>query len=402
MAESVIKHRFLWEYFIVDTERWLDTLAGEGLHIKSIDLARSRFEFMRGKPRLYRYCFSFQKFPSEAAGRENFLKKNGWERVYRSGRWSLYRTRQQNEIGILPNRRGIYLRNNSLLLLYNIFSFILLLGLFLGTLALLQATVPSADVRFFRRFLSLILVFAVLIVGNFLIFLRLTAANNAILEEFSSAINPEYAIYHHFLRSGTFESWLEKLLIQGGDIVRGFRPLWLIAPDRFTRFLEKQEAAGIHLYRIGNLSGVLYFVHGNPRRMKYQVVSGSRSTLEDTRRFLEDGWNIAYSSPGQLWKIMLLAREYEDAPPLLFKTVREYRSNARGIAAHQLLIALTLFLFALLAAAFGLRSPGAGVPLFAAALLFVICVWMLCTILFYLLRVRKNAAAFPSEARRGR
>ncbi|HEX3027009.1 MAG TPA: DUF2812 domain-containing protein [Clostridia bacterium] len=355
MSGLIVKYRPFWSFLVQDTEKWLETLAGRGLHIKSVDFKKNKFVFFEGEPVRCKYRFSYNKFETKRPQKENTLSKNGWEKLASYDKWVLYKTQNTNELNVIPNRRGIYLRNNSLLLIYNVVSFIILLSAFIVSFTLLIFLSPNrTDSSFFNGIFVIVLIFAVLIVANFLIFLRLSFTNSKILEEFGSSLNPQYAIYKHFIKHKTFEDWLEKLLVKEGDIVKVFRPFWIFSPDKFENWLETMEARGMNFYKIGKPDFLIYFIRGNTRKMKYCLVGNDKANLDDTKMLLESDWNIVYSTTGQFGKFVLISKSYEGKKPGLFRRQADYRANAYRIIFDYaaLVLALLVILALYLVAAF--------------------------------------------------
>lgn len=397
MATTVVKHRAGWKYFIVDTERWLDSLAAEGLHISEIDFSGNHFVFTLGEAEKCRHCFSYKKYPGSSvtdAKTEEVLEKHGWRKLCHDERWSLYKTVNTSELNVLPNRRGIYLRNNSLLLIYNILSFVLLLAALGGCFA--YFAFGSADNRFdesfFRHAVMLAVLFGLLVLLNFLVFLKLSGSNKKIIEDFGASINPEYALYRHFVRNFTFEKWLEKLLVKEGDIIRMFHPIWLTAPDKFEDWLSRHEAEGLNYYKTGRAGCMQFFTKGTPRGVKYAIVNNRISDLDETRRFLEDDWKILYYTPGQIGKYMLLAKSYSqgEEPPLFFSDGAQLKTNARVITLKYLLFLSFLFIadalwFILNYYLFRLSFGG-----FIALAVLLITLYAVARLIFYYLRVCRS------------
>lgn len=368
MSEPLARYRPLWSFFILSTEKWLGALSAAGLELAALDF-RGHFMFRRAQPRPCRYCFFFAKFDAPQS-RKTHMGEHGWEEVSHSGRWRLFRAAGKAEN--MPNRRGLYLRNNSLLYLYAIVSSLfLLLAFAVSFLVFLSfARRDASDRLFFRGSTALIGLFAALLLGNFSLFMHLSVGNNRILEEPGAAGKP-VRVYRQYLKNKTFERWLEKLLIREGDIVLRFRPLWILLPRRLEKWLERREAAGFNLYKVGSAGMLFYFVKASPRAMCYSVVN---SEGEDISLALAAGWNVAFSTSGQpewFGRTVLFCRpRAEAAPPAPFSTQRAFMSNAlrltlRGVASLSALFVLSLLLLAGLLYAGAARGAvfGAGIAM---------------------------------------
>lgn len=307
-----------------------------GLHLCDLD-AHGRFIFTPGQPTKYRYCFSYSKFEN---GRDiKHADVAGWENIAHFDKWNVYRTENDYTNKAMPNRRGLYLRNNALLCLYALVSSIVLLLLLGVTFSyFLLYLHPMTDEVFFRRAVVIIGIFALLLLCNFILFLFMTTANSLVLEEPTDAIMPEIA-YRQFLARKTFEKWLEKLLIRDGDIIKRIRPLWMMTPRALEKWLVKMETRGLNLYRIHNTGMLFYFVKNAPRKIKYCIVSNNSGKIA---RCLADGWQIVYSTSGKsdnLGRIVIISHDYTDGPePSPFDNEKEYMINAAHISFRYIVV----------------------------------------------------------------
>lgn len=330
MSDRVVRRRFLWSLFIQNTENWLGRMSMSGLHLCGID-THSRFIFVTGEPVKYKYCFSYSKFENSSEIKQT--KASGWENVARFDKWNVYRTTNADNKQAMPNRRGIYLRNNSLLCLYALVSSIVLLLLFGMTFGyFLLYLHPTTDEIFFRRAVVIIGIFALLLLCNFILFLFMTAANSLVLEEPTDAIVPEIA-YRQFLARKTFEKWLEKLLIRDGDIIKRIRPLWIMTPRSLEKWLVKMEMQGLNLYKVHNNGMMFYFIKNAPRKVKYCVISNNSGKIA---RCIADGWQVVYSTSGKgdnFGRLVIISHDYTDGTePSPFDNEKEYVVNAAHIS----------------------------------------------------------------------
>lgn len=344
MSDTVVRYRPFWSLSILWTERWLDNMSLSGLHLCDLNF-HGRFVFKTGKPQNYRYCFVYTKFEDK----RNVKKTaKGWEKIAHHDKWSVFRSSGDPSQNPAPNRRGLYLRNNSLLCLYALISSIILLaalGLVFGLFAFKsRADLPNDD--FFRRAVAIIGVFALLILCNFLVFLFMTSANSRILEQPGSVEAHENA-YRQFVSYKTFERWLEKLLIKEGDITKRLKIMWLMTPRGLENWLARMEHKGLNLYKIGKSGAVFYFTKGSPRSVRYCVINSEGGNLEQCEK---DGWRVVYSSVGKIGRffhIAVLARQNAEEAVLPFNSEKEYVSSAAHIMLKFTLlyfIFLTLFI----------------------------------------------------------
>lgn len=341
MSDIEVRHRLFWSFFILETEKWLGGMSSSGLHLHSANF-NGNFCFEKSSPQNYRYCFTYNKFTASGM--------NGWKEVSNSGNWHIYRSPADDK-NAMPNRRGLYLHHNSLLCLYAILSSIGLLLLFALTFGLFCffTSKEAFGDGFFHGAIGIIGIFALLLLMNFAMFLRMTVANNRILEEPGRAVAPQKA-YRQFLVHKTFEGWLEKLLIREGDIIKKFRPLWILSPHRFENWLSSMEKKGFNVYKVHKSGIMFYFIKTAPRDLSFCIVN---SEGEDVIEFLKEGWKIVYSSGDFLFlgRVLILSKEHEDENfSVPFLTEKEYIGNAarimlRCISSIFILLILTLTAF---------------------------------------------------------
>lgn len=364
MSDIEVRHRLFWSFFILETEKWLGGMSSSGLHLCGLNFNGS-FKFKREEPKDYRYCFTYNKF--EASGGKN--KKSGWDEVFRNEKWRVFRSPADDK-SAMPNRRGLYLRNNSLLCLYALLSSLGLLLIFALTFGIFTCF-SDKEYRgdeFYHGAIGIIGIFAVLLLINFVVFLRMTVANSRILEEPELAKAPQQA-YHQFLMHKTFEDWLEKLLIRGGDIIKRFRPFWVLSPHSFEKWLASMEEKGYNVYKVHKTGLIFYFIKNAPKKLNYCIVN---SEGEDISHFLNSGWKIVYSSSGFLFlgRIIILSKEFEEgALTVPFLSEREYIGNAARIMLRcisSIFVLLILSLTAFFALAF-FKANEIGIYLAGAA-----------------------------------
>jgi hypothetical protein len=388
MSDTVVRHRPFWSVFILGTEKWLGDMSSSGLHLCGLNF-HGKFQFNVGKPQKHKYCFVYTKFEGTKGGAKS--SRYGWEKIAHHDKWSIYRSTGEVQKA-MPNRRGLYLRNNSLLCLYALLSSIVLLaalGTVFGIFALISRDTASND-DFFRKAIVIIGVFAILILCNFVLFLSMTSANNRILEEPCDVIAPVNA-YKQFLNHKTFETWLEKLLIKDGDIIKRFRSLWLMTPRGLETWLSRMEQRGFNVYKVHKSGALFYFTKGTPRNVRYCVINSEGGNIA---RCIEGGWQVVYSTAGLFGKfghIAVLSRAYEDEPPLPFKSEKEYVSNAARIMAKFILF-YAVFLILLIVVFFALvyfSASQAGIWVAGAAV--GICTLLIVRLLLYFANTVKIA-----------
>lgn len=326
MAEYLVKHRLLWSLRILGTEKWLGEMASSGYILENLDF-RGRFEFKQDSKKFKRFCFTYNKFAPAGNYRNN---ADGWDNDFRKNNWNLYTT-EEAEPKTIPNRRGLFLRNNSLLCLYAFISSILLLLIMALSLSgFLVDLDRSSYESFFRNSVAIIALFAVVLIANFIFYLSLSSANSHLLEREYDKVLPVKA-YRQFISYKTFETWLEKLLIKDGDIVKRFYPIWLSTPHGVEKRLERMESRGYNAYKIHKSGLLVYFTKGKPRKISYYVISGDSSLIT---RCIEDGWQVVYSGEATFVKasdIAVISRQYEDKPLNPFEDPKETVSNAERL-----------------------------------------------------------------------
>ena len=381
MSDTVVRRRPFWSFFILGTEKWLGGMSSSGLHLCNLNF-RGNFRFKTGEPQKYRYCFTYQKF--EGSPCRSKPNKYNWERLAQHDKWSIYKSTKDTKQSAMPNRRGLYLRNNSLLCLYAFISSIVLLaalGIVFGVFTFFSSNAASNE-DFFRQAIIIIGVFVILLLSNFVLFLFLTSANSRILEESGEAVPPEYA-YRQFISHKTFEEWLEKLLIKDGDIFKRFRPLWFISPRGFENWLSRMERHGLNVYKVHKSGALFYFIKSSPRKIRYCVIS---SEGDGVSQFIENGWQVVYSTVGhygRFGRIAVISQAFEDKMPNPFKSEKESISNAARIMS-KFFISYLIALIVLIAVIFVLVYFGASsAGIWAVGIAASVCALFIVRILLY-------------------
>lgn len=384
MAETVVRYRLFWSILIIRTEKWLGGMSSSGFHLCGLNF-KGAFRFKPGKPKSCRYQFAYTKFE----GKKCSVKPKGyeWEKIAERGRWSLYRCEKESRPVAAPNRRGLYLRNNSLLCLYASLSSLLLLaafGLVFWQTVYLGSGNSTSD-EYFHKALATVGVFGLLLLANFVLFLALTSANNRVLELPGEAAASENA-YRQFLNHKTFEAWLEKLLIKEGDITKRFRPLLLMSPRELENWLCRMEKHGYNVYKVHPSGAVFYFIKGAERSIRYCVVNYENRGISE---YLENGWQIVFTTTGRIGgfsRLALLSQSFEEDPVLPFNSEKEYISNAARIMLKYMVFYFVLLVF-FMAVLFGtvLCKTAVGLTLLPVAFS-VICIVLIIKMLVYFTR----------------
>lgn len=389
MSDIVVRHRLFWSLSILGTEKWLDEMASSGLVLCGLNF-HGRFKFKRMKPQNCRFCFSYNKYINSSHEK---LSKD-WEKVARRKRWTVYKTENCSP-KILPNKRGLYLHNNSLLCLYAFLSSLILLLILAFTFSFYSMHHNFASYgSFIRTTVTLIGVFAIVILGNFVLYLTLTSANSHILENGYDTKLP-IKEYHRFISSKTFEDWLEKLLIKDGDIFKRIHVIWFFTPKEIEKWLAKMQAKGYSVYKIHKSGTMFYFTKGVPKKTAYAVITGESANIASC---IENGWQVVFSGAGLFGKsrnIAVVSCPYKDKRPLPFSNEKQTTMNAaRILEKYTILYSVCLMIFIALISIFVyLRAQMPLLTIAAAAI--VICVILLIRMIVYFARtVLKAKKAF--------
>lgn len=377
MAETVVRHRPFWSISILKTEKWLGGMSSSGFHLCSLNF-KGTFRFKVGKPQKCKYCFVYTKFEGPQINvKSNKQGCRDWEKVAQHDKWGIYKNTKGKQQSPMPNRQGLYLHNNSRLCLYAILSSVVLLVALATVFELFvylgHQSISNDD--YFRRAVAIVGVFALLLLGNFVLFLTMTLANNRILEEPGDAVTSENA-YWQFLRHKTFEVWLEKLLIKDGDIRKKFRPFWFISPRRLENWLSRMESRGLNIYKVHKSGTLFYFIKGAPRSIKYCMINCEGGNIS---QYIENGWQVVYLSAGRFGLfggIAVFSQVFESEIELPFKSEKDYVSNAARI-----MLKFVIFYFILLLVLMGVLFPLVYFKAAGAIILIVGAVAAACTLL---------------------
>lgn len=368
MSECLVKHRLLWSFRILGTEKWLGEMAMSGYILENLNFW-GKFVFKKSSKKNCRYCFTYNKFkPTEKCRNDAEI----WHKDFHRNNWNLYTT-EEDKPKTIPNRRGLFLRNNSRLCLYAFLSSVLLILLMALSLSgFIFDLDRSSYESFFRDSVAVIALFGVVLIANFIFYLSLSSVNSRLLKQEYDKVLPIKA-YRQFISYKTFETWLEKLLIKDGDIVKRFHSLWLSTPSGLEKWLEKMESRGYNAYKIHKSGFMVYFTKGKPRNISYCVISGDTSLVA---RCIEDGWQVVYSAEaifGKTHDIEIIARQYDEEPVNPFEDPKEIISNAeRLFEKYVISYSSILIIFVALLSVFAFLR----VPIFAINA--VICAIVVC------------------------
>jgi hypothetical protein len=377
MADIVVRYRPFWSFFILSTEKWLGRMSSSGLHFYKMNL-HGIFYFKTGNPQNIRYCFSYTKF--EGGKLKKKSPKSGWDKIFQCDKWSVYKSAKSAANADLPNRRGLYLHNNSLLCLYAFLSSIVLLaalGIAFGLFAFSSRN-EIANGEFYKTAFLIIGIFALLLIVNFIFFLSMASANSRILEEPKEAIASEKA-YRQFISHNTFERWLEKLLIKDGDISKKILPLWFMSPRKFEREISDMERRGLNIYKVHKSGMMFYFTKGTPRNVKYCVVSN----VSSVSNFIGKGWRVIYSSGKKFVNIAVIAKTFETEPPEVFESEKGYIVNAARITARFTLSYFILLILAITIMLALASVKAASVWIILSGIVVALCTLFIVRILLY-------------------
>ena len=378
MADIVARYRPFWSFFILDTEKWLGRMSSSGLHFCNMNL-HGTFYFKVGNPQNNKYYFSYSKFEDKTSSKRH--TKSDWDKIYQYDKWSVYKSTKDAKKNDMPNRRGLYLHNNSLLCLYAFLSSILLLaalGVVFGLFAFLARN-DIANGSFYSRAFVIIGVFAVALIGNFMFFLSMSATNSRILEEPKDTAASEKA-YRQFINHKTFETWLEKLLIKDGDISKKLLPLWFMSPRSFENKITVMEQRGLNVYKVHKSGMLFYFTKSAPRNAKYYVINGGDGNISS---FIKDGWQVVYSSGKIFGNIAVVSKTFEGNPPEAFKSERGYIVNAAHITARFTLMYLILLVLAITILLILASIKTANIWIWLAGIAAALCTLLIVRILLY-------------------
>lgn len=288
MPDNVVRHRPFWSFSIIMTEKWLGEMASSGLIFVSTDF-KGKFVFEVSKPQKLNFCFVYNKFDSSSKHSKSAKKE--WQRIAHKQKWGLYQSISGTNKN-LPNRRGLFLRNNSLLCLYAFTTSAILLVLMMCSFFGISINRQDADYETnFRLIILTIGIFAIIILLNFIFYLNMASANRNILKNEYDDKLPNKA-YKNFINSKTFEKWLEKMLIKEGDITKCIRIIWLFTPTQIEKWLMKMQSYGYNFYKLSKRGIVFYFTKGVSKKLSYRVVSGESEIIEDC---MKKGWQVVFS-----------------------------------------------------------------------------------------------------------
>lgn len=89
------KFKPCWSYDVVNTERWLASMAKQGYDLIRFNRLTRCFYFQQGESLTATYQIHFDKLPNQALSKG--LLNSGWTKVLQSGKWVFTRNELQSE-----------------------------------------------------------------------------------------------------------------------------------------------------------------------------------------------------------------------------------------------------------------------------------------------------------------
>lgn len=109
---------------------------------------------------------------------------------------------------------------------------------------------------------------------------------------------------------------------------------WQYEPDKLEEWLERMEAQGYNLLRVGRLGITFYFTKGNKRKVSY--CAEYYNIPNESVFFLhkENGWKYIYSTKPNWQKWIIWAKEYSDGEekPQIYSEKETHLKAARKLS----------------------------------------------------------------------
>ncbi|WP_461204746.1 DUF2812 domain-containing protein [Clostridium sp. DL1XJH146] len=325
--------RLFWSYDIQKTEQWLSEMSSRGYHLEKVDFNLRIFKFKVGTPKKCIYRIAYSKKRESLSLR---LENNCWKEVTFNRHWVfLVNENEEWQISFYSSREGILKRNKTIMnitgAILTIFAMIqlptyIVLGLY---------TIPlfnDKDVEVYTSNGERIGEFIFLGVLFFCVFtfIKLLRDNKKLVSE--NVIN-NASTSHSFLKT-IKDVERRKKDDKKGKIIRKIRLGWQYSPDKLEKWLENMEKQGFNLIEINKIGNSFYFEKGEIRKISYVADYQNRTNDDYYEIHRQTGWNVFFTSPFNLTKWTLWAKEYDDGEekPVLYSTKKERIKQARKMA----------------------------------------------------------------------
>jgi hypothetical protein len=298
--------RPFWSYDVIRTENWLKAMSRMGCHLVKLNAAARLFTFEEGEPKTFTYHLCFHKKPDLPAA-DNRLAGNGWPCVFAAGGYLICRTADDAPAGagdyagfLKKNRRVQRAAGVALLCLICLCPAILY-------------PLPFILIFGFINVPLIVLLCAGLLALCWLIctYFKLRGTNKAL----EPLCRVKTNIYFKATRIDFLSENEETILLNNKQLVQRSKLYWRYFPCKTEQWLEKMEAEGFHLYRMGGLGIRFYFYKGCAEKTKFVV---DYKTIADDRYFSQaedNGWRLIFKPVTGFMAITVWAHRYNAGGP---------------------------------------------------------------------------------------
>lgn len=344
MNEKKTVFRPFWSYDVAATEDWISHMARRGWMLSCVHFPLRRFSFHQGTPCEKEFFITYQKGQGDFLSQS--LKQAGYEKIAGNKDYQvLVHGGEPSEIR--PDYSGFYEKNRTLKFWSGLLALLVFFLLWMPNMLMTGLRFGSS-----YGFTAAWLVQTALLLWLAGTFFALWFFNHSLERRLSGTPGPGVAGGEDM---GITRERERELRRQKKRAVR-LKLAWMYAPDKMEQWLEKMEASGFQLYRVGTLGSLFYFIKGAPRKMKYAADYQSKTMPQYFEMNRAAGWQTVFTSVFQTQAIILWRHAYTDEIPEFYSDYETKRNAAKQfVKTYGVMLLAVGALYALMA---GVRLSG--------------------------------------------
>lgn len=344
MNEKKTVFRPFWSYDVASTEDWISQMARQGWMLSSVHFPLRRFLFHQEKPCEKEFFITYQKGQGDFLSQS--LKQAGYQKIAGNKDYQVL-SHECGPSGICPDYSGFYEKNRTLKVWSGRLALLVFFLLWVPNMLMTGLKLGDS-----YGFAVAWLVHTALLLWLSGTFFALLFFNHSLEQRLPGTAEPGLAGRDDM---GITRERERELRRQKKRAVR-LKLAWMYAPDKMEQWLEKMEASGFQLYRVGTLGNLFYFIKGAPRKMKYVADYQSKTMPQYFEMNRAAGWQAVFTSVFQTQAIILWRHAYTDESPEFYSDYETKRNAAKQfVKTYGVMLLAVGALYALMA---GVRLSG--------------------------------------------
>lgn len=295
----IVRYMPFWFIDVIKTEEKLSKYSEEGIKLKKFSPS-GKFGFEESSSDGLRYrIVRSKKCGGEVPAR---LLEKGWEKVGGSRNYYVAATDKKISENAPSYKTWITFYRLFQSILFFIICFAL--GIFCGAGA--AALENIGDIGY--RWAIIIPAFALSLL-MIILFIRVHKSNRKILSQSKDSVKFDFTIPdENFI----YTPEQEKAMLKSKKMIKKSPSMWIAAPDKTEKWVEKMAAEGWKLYRLDKLGSSFYFVKSEPCRLKFVVDYQDEISDEYIELTRSEGWKLEFASVTRMSGYCIWSREYEE------------------------------------------------------------------------------------------